>query len=234
MIVPRLGLVLGLLASACATHPSSVPLGWGPIAANMKTDPVVAHASKPKPAARNELAAAPESTEEDSDEEVTVTPAETTTEKAEPTEPSRHEAPKSNPNAPLTAAAFAGNYTGEDVSTYRLEGLPERSDRDPNAKINAHSDDEHTASFVLVDSSNGKDICTLTGKTKGNVATLTAGQKCFEQDEGEESATGTLTTGSVTIEDTKLTMDVDFDFKMTVTDRDFSGTLGYHFSGTRK
>ena len=134
----------------------------------------------------------------------------------------------------VTAAAFVGDYTGEDVSTYRLEGLPDREERDPNAKITAKSKNDTEVNFVLVDSSNGKDICTLTSEIHDNVATIAAGQKCFEQDDADTTASATVTKGTATLDGTKLTFDLEMDFGMSAEGRDLSGTLGYHFQGSRK
>jgi hypothetical protein len=133
-----------------------------------------------------------------------------------------------------TAAMFVGDYGGEDVSTYRFEGVPDRVEKDPNAKVTVKSNSDHAVDFVLVDSSNGKEICTLSGTLTDNGVTLTAGQKCFEENGDDGSTSATLTKGTVSLDHGKLVMDTEFDFAMDVEERSLAGTLGYHFEGARK
>jgi len=223
---------------SCAAHrPSKEPLGWGPIAPGMRTDPPpLAHQTSPgnkgEPPGERREETATEAADAGGRSGEAV--AEERPKEAPPAPGERGPSAPEGTQAAVTAKAFAGDYAGEDVSTYHLEGIPERVDRDPNAKITARSEDEHAASFVLIDSSNGKEICTLSASTTGNVATLKPGERCFEQSEGEQTASAVVRSGTVTADREKLTMDVDFAFTMSLGDRDFEGTLQYHFEGTRK
>lgn len=141
---------------------------------------------------------------------------------------------KAGAESTIKASAFLGDFRGEDVSTYKLEGMPEREDRDPNARITVKSSSDNALDIVLVDSSNGKDICTLTATIGDLGATIAAGQKCFEQTGGEASATATIRTGTATIDGRRLIVDLELAFEMHVPDQDAKGTLAYHFDGTRR
>jgi hypothetical protein len=128
----------------------------------------------------------------------------------------------------------SGDYRGDDVSTYRLSGLPDKTEKDPNARVNVRKAGDKKLDFALVDSSNGKDICTLAGTLDGRTATITIGQSCFEQDTGVASATATVTRGTATFENTRLVIDLMLDFELRLGDDEHAGTLEYHFDGSRR
>jgi hypothetical protein len=128
----------------------------------------------------------------------------------------------------------SGDYRGDDVSTYRLSGLPDKTEKDPNARVNVRKAGDKKLDFALVDSSNGKDICTLSGTLEGPTATITIGQSCFEQDTGVASATATVTRGTATFENTRLVIDLTLDFELRLGDDEHAGTLEYHFDGSRR
>jgi hypothetical protein len=133
-----------------------------------------------------------------------------------------------------TAAAFVGDYTGEDVSTYRIESMPDRTEKDPKARLTVTSSSDTALAFELVDSSNGKEICTLKGTLAEGTATIGKGQKCFEQNGEDASAAATVITGTATVDKTRLVFDLDMSFSMEIADRKLGGSLAYHFDGTRK
>ncbi len=223
------GASIFLLAASCTPTPSTTPLGWGPIAANMRADPPQVHRVEARRARPRPTAPAPS-------ESTAAAPPTPATADSAAAAPGASGAPSNTTGGTpaVAASAFDGAFAGNDVTTYRLTGLPDREEPDPNAKINAKSTSDHSVDFVLVDSSNGQDICTLTGETHGNVATIAAGQKCFEQSGEDSSASATVTSGSATIDGSKLTFDLEMDFGMTLDDKAMSGTLGYHFEGTRQ
>jgi hypothetical protein len=134
----------------------------------------------------------------------------------------------------VTAAAFVGDYTGEDVATYRIESMPDRTEKDPKARLTVTSSSDTAIAFELVDSSNGKEICTLKGTLGDGTASIEKGQKCFEQNAEQASASATVVTGSATVDKTRLVFDLDMSFSMEIADRKLGGSLAYHFDGTRK
>lgn len=220
-----------LVLVACATPlPSAEPLGEGPLAkaeakeraraeAEGDAGSVVAQkpSGKPKPAEPKPDAAPPP----------TAVASATA-----PTDAGTPPAAKDAGAAPAPATDLAGEYVGSDVSRYKLGGM-ERDEKDDKARTRVAVPAPGEVAFTFLDSGTGKEICTLKATLAGKTATLTAGQKCWGTDDA--SMSGTLTKGSATFKDKSLVLDADFDlavgggggFAMT-------GTLGYHFEGTRK
>ncbi len=170
-----------------------------------------------------------------------------TTAKAEAEETPAPEAPKSPApaadkpkteapanQAKVTTAAFVGDYSGEDVAVYRIESLPDRTEKDPKAKMKVTSSSDTALAFELVDSSNGNEICTLTATLGDAGVTVAKGQKCFEQNAEDASASATVQSGTASLEKERLLFDLDMSFVMEVAGRTLGGSLSYHFDGTRK
>lgn len=222
---------LGVAVFGCVTtRPSPEPLGWGklPPGAQRAAPRTSRRAEQPKPSApprdrsiSEADAGAREKSASGPEPSASAAPAATTT--AAPTPPSSS-----------AVAAFVGEFRGEDVATYRISGIPDRTERDPKARITVKTSDSGDLLFVLVDSSNGKEICTLSGTLKDSTVSIGAGQKCFEQNEGEASAGATVTKGTATLSDKTLRFDLDLDFEMTVEGRSLRGSLEYHFEGKRQ
>jgi hypothetical protein len=61
-----------------------------------------------------------------------------------------------------------------------------------------------------------------------------AGQKCFEQNEGEASAAATVTKGSARFEKKRLVLELDMDFEMSASGKKLTGSLDYKFDGKRQ
>jgi hypothetical protein len=222
---------------ACAPLPSREPLGVGALPPGGKLSSELrkeAHARKLArggSAARGEdvaAASAKESAPEPKPADKVPSPAEAVA-KADTLPVSGEAKPESAP-----IADPSGDYRGDDVSAYRLSGLPDKTEKDPSARVNVRKSGDKKLDFALVDSSNGKDICTLTGTLEGRTATITAGQSCFEQDTGAASATATVTRGTATFENTRLVLDLTLDFELSLGDDEHAGTLEYHFDGSRR
>jgi hypothetical protein len=224
---------LALAAVQCVNpRPSAEPLGWGPLPPGAQT------ASRPT---KGRVPRVAQAREHPSDESISPADAgRSEPEKAAaapsssaPKAPSESK-PTASPSSAATAPDFVGDYLGEDVATYRISGLPERTERDPKARVTVKSASDSELLFVLVDSSNGKEICALSGTWKDAAVTMRSGQKCFEQNEGEASAGATVKKGSATLEKKRLVLELDLDFEMKVEGKKLSGTLGYRFDGKRQ
>ncbi len=152
---------------------------------------------------------------------------------AEPADTKSKDKPATAVPQTANAQAFAGAYSGDDVATYHLEGLPDRVEKDPNAKLTVKTTDPHALTFVLIDSSNGSDICSLSGKITDTGTTIDPGQKCFEQSGDDSSTSATVTEGTATVDGNHLVFEMNLDFSMSIGDRDLTGTLQYRFQGKR-
>jgi hypothetical protein len=148
------------------------------------------------------------------------------------TDGSKAETPKGK--AGLTAAAFVGDYTGEDVAVYHIESLPDRTEKDPKARLKVTSTSDTALAFELVDSSNGNEICTLSGTLSDAGVAIAKGQKCFEQSGEDASTSATVQSGTASVDQSRLLFDLDMSFVMEVAGRKLGGSLSYHFDGKRK
>lgn len=229
------GLVIALLLASCATAlPSATPLGEGPLVkaeaaarareakAAPKKTASAGSARAPAPADAPAPAPAP------SPAGPTPAPAPT----AEAPKPDGKEAGKPAAPAPgkKPVIDYAGEYVGFDESTYKIEGN-EHSQKDDKARTRVELGKDGQLAITFVDSSTGKDICTLKATPNGKTATLAAGQKCWEEG---GAMSGTLTRGTATFDGKKLTIDADFDLLMGPPDRRMSGQLHYRFEGSKK
>jgi hypothetical protein len=225
--------LLSLTAMQCVSpRPSAEPLGWGPLppgAASASHRPKSRNATSSQTKARAVAEPVP-ALDAGGTEPVKTAAA--------PTGSASQSPPQSKPGAPqpssLAVAEFVGDYLGEDVATYRISGLPDRTERDPKARITVKESTGTELLFVLVDSSNGKEICTLSGNLKESTVTIRAGQKCFEQNEGEASAAATVTKGSARFEKKRLVLELDLDFEMSAGGKKLTGSLDYEFDGKRQ
>ncbi len=130
---------------------------------------------------------------------------------------------------PSVVVVYAGEYVGSDTSLYNMSGV-ERSEKDDKARTRVDGSGPDI-SVTFIDSGSGKDICTLKAKAQGKTATFTAGQKCWAN---EPVMSGSLTKGTASFDDKKLSIDADFDLQVSEGDTKMSGVLHYHFEGTRK
>lgn len=222
-----------LVLGCVTTRPSAEPLGWGALPPGALT---ASHRAAAPKVAKTEAHAPPSD-----DQEKTASDAGGPQPEKSVAAPSGSASPASAALASAGAppkseavASFVGEFAGEDVATYRISGLPDRTERDPKARIDVKTSEGGDLLFVLIDSSNGKDICTLSGTVKDSTANIGPGQKCFEQNEGEASTGATVTKGSATVEKKKLLFDLELDFEMTAEGRTLRGSLTYHFEGKRQ
>ncbi len=136
--------------------------------------------------------------------------------------------------APAGKVVFAGVYVGEDTSLFKLSGLPDRSEADSNAKTRVEDRADGNVNIIPVDSSNGKDICSLEAVVKDKAKKLfeiKRGQRCFEPEQGGMS--GTIRKGSAKFDGDKLTFDVVLALEINTAGTQLTGSLDYHFEGTR-
>ena len=213
-------------------RPSAEPLGWGPL-------PPGALSASHRPKSRKETRTA--TSGKGGGERTPVSDAGGSAPEKTAIAPSASASqgpPESKPGVPQPSspavAEFVGEYLGEDVATYKMSGLPDRTERDPKARITVKASAGTEILFVLVDSSNGKDICTLSGNLKDSNVTIGTGQKCFEQNEGDATAGATVKKGSASLEKKRLVVELDMDFEMSAGGKKLTGSLTYRFDGKRQ
>ena len=125
--------------------------------------------------------------------------------------------------APLV---LAGHYEGTDVTVTRVQGFPDVTEKDPNAKTDVEERAKDCIAITLVNSATGAPICTLDADVRGDAATLRPGQPCF----GDEDVPTSLAFGAAKFADRQLVLDMRLD----IGDGFRRGEIEYHFEGTRK
>jgi len=204
-----------------------MPLGLGPLAISERSDAEssrVASASAPKApivAAAPKPSADPDpakDTESSADENADSDAEEETTKSADTV---------AAPDAP--PAKFAGLYAGHDIAIFRLPGEPEREERDDKAKIRIEEAAGDNVRIVLVNSTDGTDLCTLVARVEGNSALVESAQPCFGS-EGEGGLQAELRSGRAVLDGDSLTMDAEG----SIGDQDLDGELSYTFQGQRQ
>ncbi len=78
-----------------------------------------------------------------------------------------------------SAAKWAGEYVGSDLTTARFEGMPERVQPDDKARTRVEEPKPGQVVLIVVDSSNGSPLCSLNADATGSTATIHADQSCF-------------------------------------------------------
>jgi hypothetical protein len=215
-----------LFVAACAPElPSSTPLGSGPLADR--------GAGGSRPVASAKLAAlgsseagavrtpAPPITKDaGADAAVDAGAADAATD-AGKTAPA--------PDAAPAKLAVAGEYTGEDVTVMRLPPMPDRREEDPKARIDVTQPSPDAVVFGLINSADGRNICSLKAKLIGSAATIEGGQRCEAF-----SAIGRLDRGSATFAGETLTLELHGSIEFEGADQTFKGNFEYRFNGKRR
>jgi hypothetical protein len=210
------------LAASCAQElPSTVPLGSGPRAEAEGSATEVANVERPKPPVH------PAPDTPDASVALDAGAADASPE-AGPIEAGATDAGDASPDAPA-AVVFAGLYAGSDLTVYRIAGLPEQTEPDPNAKTRVEQPAPDRVALTLINSSNGDPICTLQAAVQGNVATLTPGQTCF----GNGALAPAVTRGKATVNGTRLVFDMELAIDVQRGGQRATGTVVYHFDGKR-
>jgi hypothetical protein len=230
-------LILVAAVVACGGPlPSKTPLGTGPLAEVEVDEEAGGDArrapgadSKARSASTEEPSAPAESDESDQGKEGADEP--TAKVKAEQPDPSAA-ATDASP-AESEPVVFVGRYSGEDTTTLRIDGMPERQMPDPNAKIDVERESDQEVKIIIIDSNTGDPFCSLLAETSGNVATITPDQSCPDSGQGG-SMTGTVTSGTATVTGTRLVIDLAATIQLDYGNRTADGSLDYHFEGERQ
>lgn len=226
----RLALLLLSAAASwgCAPKASSTPLGLGPLAIAEQTAASEPAAAQAKPARRARAAQEPApAAAAAGGEEQASTEADAKATLEDVSEVSEAE------TASAEQPAFVGLFAGKDVAVFRISGQPERRELDDKAKIRIESDSPTELRVVLINSTDGSDLCELSAEVRGNSAELDGGQPCFTA-EGEGAISAEMTSGRLTLSGDRLSMTAEGTLSGTLADQEFDGSLSYSFKGQRQ
>jgi hypothetical protein len=231
ILQPALGIGLAAILSSgllgCAPRPSSVPLGLGPLALAEQSAAPGGEVEVP-PARAAAAPAAAEKVEKEPEEPESSTEDDAEASAAEPSEDSETAA-----SAPAAPANFPGLYAGKDVAIFRLPGMPEREEHDDKAKIRIEKASGENVRIVLVNTTDGSDLCTLVARVDGNAAVLEKAQPCFGSG-GEGEVQAELHSGRAVLDGDTLTMDAEGPLFVSVGEQELAGDLSYSFEGARQ
>jgi len=133
--------------------------------------------------------------------------------------------------APTSLKDWIGRWQGNDTTRYLIDGMDERKFDDDQAVVRVQDQSPDAVALVLVDSSNGEDLCSLIAEVAGKSATIRPGQSCFSaSDQGIEA---TVTQGSARLEGERLVLDATLDAALQGPVQTQRGTIEYHFEGSR-
>lgn len=222
---------LGLAtAAACGPGlPSMEPLGSGPLA---EREPAAgARRIRPPADAGAKVDAAPEPAPEVRDASVGADAAGDGGGDADDAARDGGDAEPVDADAPDAAPLdFAGEFSGEDTSTIRIEGMPDRTEHDPKARTRVEQSSPTSIELILINSANGDPLCTLKATVAGNEAVVNAGQMCFSEG---EVLVGTIRSGKAQLTGDHLTLDLDVGLELNFGDESRDGEIDYHFEGDR-
>lgn len=126
---------------------------------------------------------------------------------------------------------WLGTWSGKDTTRFVMDDSPERSFDDDQAKIRVARVGEQRISLVLVDSSDGSDLCALDADLVGKMAKLKSGQSCFTSDDGSMEAE--IEQGGAKLDKDRLIMDATLKARAYREGTRNSGKILYHFEGSR-
>jgi hypothetical protein len=225
------------LTGCTRTEPSLVPLGRGPLSlaerelgateatANRQERRLPPRDEPPRSTDSESIAVAPPTNPEakrDRDAKADAGVANQTTTSAKDA---------TSASNPVFIEAWLGLYRGNDTTAFLMPDQPDRRFDDPKAKIRVESTMRSHLTFALIDSSNGKDICTLSASIEGDIAAIDAGQPCFL--DPDESMTVKCRPGKATRKDRRLLLDLVLDTTMDTEEGEVRGSIEYHFDGER-
>ena len=128
---------------------------------------------------------------------------------------------------------WLGMFRGKDTTRYQIPNFPSQPMDDPNARIRVEAFQGQQIKFILVDSSNDKDLCTLAATLDGIHAKVDPGQPCFGTEDDEGSLTVRVKSGLGLLQDSTLTLDLTLDANIQSEQFQADGSVEYHFEGKK-
>ncbi|HMA96771.1 MAG TPA: hypothetical protein VKP30_28995 [Polyangiaceae bacterium] len=127
---------------------------------------------------------------------------------------------------------WLGLYRGNDTTVFKSPEQSERRFDDPQARIRIEAVGPARLDLILVDSSNGVDMCRLAASVEGELARIDADQSCFL--DPSEGMTARSRPGKAQRNGRQLTVDLMLDTTIIATESgNAEGTIEYHFDGQR-
>jgi hypothetical protein len=216
----RRALVLGCLIASCRALPSAIPLadtGEG----RAIDDGALSRNRVPRSerTTRDELEALA-----DTADDIVVVAA------ADAGDAGTTDAGVSAMDAGDAGGPWAGEYYGSDRHKTRLSGQPERVELDDKAHTRVEQPSSDAVLISLVSSSDGKVICSVKARVKGDRAELEAGESCAPLDLRPPLALE----GKAKLKGDELEVDLEGHGEFPIGEESVAVDVEYHFEGKRR
>lgn len=226
---------IGALLCGCTSTESAIgPLGFGPKAKAELSERNLAHGAPPREtrtSRHEQRAIAPSPAPAAAASGSPATAASTVTAEAPPRPPA---APDSGVVASSSAADWIGLWTGKDTTRFQIPSFPSEPMMDDLARVRVDAAGTGQVAFVLIDSSNDQDLCSLSANLSApNQAQILSGQPCFGSEDESFELSVHVKSGMAKLQGSTLTLEVILDALVTSDQVRGNGTVEYRFEGRR-
>jgi hypothetical protein len=128
-------------------------------------------------------------------------------------------------------ADWVGLWRGKDTTHFLLETFPSEPMIDDQARIRVEPANSQAITLVLIDSSNDRDLCSLSATLQANQAHIAPGQPCFGSEDESVDLSVHVKSGTATLANAELSVDVSLEAEVKAEQLQASGTVEYHFDG---
>jgi hypothetical protein len=141
----------------------------------------------------------------------------------------------SNNEAPAVSAPkeadWVGLWRGKDTTHFLLETFPSEPMIDDQARIRIEPASSQAITLVLIDSSNDRDLCSLSATLQANQAHIAAGQPCFGSEDETVNLSVHVKSGTAKLTNAALSVDISLEAEVKAEQVQASGMVEYHFDG---
>ena len=134
-------------------------------------------------------------------------------------------------SVPTKVSDWLGLWRGKDTTQFQIPSFPPEPMVDEKARIRVEPSGSKDIKFVLIDSSTDHDLCSLVAKLEFNQAKIDPGQPCFGSEDESASLSIRVRTGSATLVEARLTVEIALDAEIQSDQYQMTGSVQYHFEG---
>jgi len=128
-------------------------------------------------------------------------------------------------------ADWVGMWRGKDTTHFLLETFPSEPMIDEQARIRIEPANSHSITLVLIDSSNDRDLCSLSATLQANQANIASGQPCFGSEDDSVDLSVHVKSGTAKLTNSELSVDISLEAEVRAVQLQASGMVEYHFDG---
>jgi len=144
--------------------------------------------------------------------------------------PSSRQSPNNEVSNPKQAD-WLGLWRGKDTTHFLLETFPSEPMVDDQARIRVEPANSQAITLVLIDSSNDRDLCSLSATLQANQAHIAPGQPCFGSEDESVDLSVHVKSGTAKLTNAELSVDISIEAEVKAEQLQASGMVEYHFDG---